>query len=252
MLKRAIDPEDEAQRRWAMRGLLWVFLFVAGLAACVTIVFLTMRQVMAIGGACATGGAYVSARACPQAIWLMPIAIVAGLACIGLYLFRRPPGTGNIALLAWPALFLSLGWNFFEYGLWPPGGQGLAWGWLVCAFVFALMGGGPLIVAASGGVGPFFRRHFWDDEPPAPPPPPPPARAPLPSWTKDLPPRKTSASASPPSAAVPRPETPAPAGDTAPDLVAQLERLDTLHRSGSLTTAEFEAAKQRLLAGGRG
>ncbi len=252
MLKRPVDPEDEAQRRWAVRGLLWVFLFVAGLAACLTIVFLTMRQVMAIGGACSTGGAYVSARACPQAIWLMPVAIIAGLACLGLYLFRRPAGTGNIALLAWPALFLSLGWNFLEFGLWPPGGQGLAWGWLICAAVFALMGGAPLLGAASGGLGPLLRRYFWDDEPPAPSAPPPPARAPLPAWAKNLPPRKSPAAASAPAAIAPETAAPLPAGDAARDLVAQLERLETLHRSGSLTDAEFEAAKRRLLAGGRG
>ena len=49
--------------------------------------------------------------------------------------------------LLWPALFLSLGWNFLEFGLNPPGGTGLAWGWLVCAVTFGLMGGVPLIWA---------------------------------------------------------------------------------------------------------
>ena len=33
-----------------------------------------------------------------------------------------------------------------------------------------------------------------------------------------------------------------------PDMVSELERLDTLHRSGSLSDAEYEKAKRRLLA----
>jgi hypothetical protein len=47
--------------------------------------------------------------------------------------------------LAWPGLFLSLGWNFLEFAFAPPGG-GLAWGWLVCGVLFALMGGLPLLL----------------------------------------------------------------------------------------------------------
>ncbi len=48
--------------------------------------------------------------------------------------------------LAWPGLFLSLGWNFLEFAFAPPGG-GFAWGWLICGVVFVLMGGLPLLLA---------------------------------------------------------------------------------------------------------
>ena len=47
--------------------------------------------------------------------------------------------------LAWPGLFLSLGWNFLEFAFLPQGG--LAWGWLICGVVFVLMGGLPLLLA---------------------------------------------------------------------------------------------------------
>jgi hypothetical protein len=47
-------------------------------------------------------------------------------------------------LLAWSMLFLSLGWNFLEFGLHAPGGGGLAIGWLVSAAAFFAMGGGGL------------------------------------------------------------------------------------------------------------
>ena len=57
---------------------------------------------------------------------------------------RRSP------LLAWPALFLSLGWNFLEFGFDPPGeDDGLVWGWIVCGVVFWLMGGLPLFALAA-------------------------------------------------------------------------------------------------------
>jgi hypothetical protein len=52
----------------------------------------------------------------------------------------------NLTLLAWPALFLSLGWNFLEYGVDPPGTGGVAVGWLICAVVFFAMGGIPLVI----------------------------------------------------------------------------------------------------------
>ncbi|MSO78348.1 MAG: hypothetical protein EXQ79_01935 [Acidimicrobiia bacterium] len=54
----------------------------------------------------------------------------------------------NLTLLAWPALFISLGFNFADYGINPPDsfGSGASAGWIVCAVVFFLMGGVPLIL----------------------------------------------------------------------------------------------------------
>lgn len=61
---------------------------------------------------------------------------------------------------AWPALFLSLGWNFLEFGLNPPGPEsGLVWGWLICAIVFGLMGGLPLLATIK----PVFKRFAGGD-----------------------------------------------------------------------------------------
>src|SRR5262249_24723134 len=59
----------------------------------------------------------------------------------------------------WPALFLSLGFNFLEYGLDPAGdATGPEWGWLFCAAVFALMGAVPLLVLLRPAV---LARTFW-------------------------------------------------------------------------------------------
>jgi hypothetical protein len=123
---------------------------IGGLALCITLVFLGMRAVMDVGGACADGGPYVSAQSCPDGS--TPALL---LAIFGLFLFggigavygSRVGGIwGAAPLLAWSGLFLSLGWNFLDYGLFnPPGDETVIWGWLVCGVVFVAMGLAPLL-----------------------------------------------------------------------------------------------------------
>ena len=94
---------------------------VAGMATAITLVFLGMRAVMAIGGSCAEGGPYVSARACPDgATPAMLLGIFGGIAATGLAAWKGAALGGAFAsvwILGWPALFGSLGWNFLEFGL---------------------------------------------------------------------------------------------------------------------------------------
>ena len=137
--------------------------------------------------------------------------------------------SGKIAY-AWPALFLSLGWNFLDYGLDPPGGDdGLVWGWLVCAVLFFLMGGLPLLALWSPKV---LRNTWW-------PPDPQPRIAGLP------------ASGSPPSS--PPPRAPSPVRTAPPvtsgdgDVVARLERLAALRDRGAIDADEYERAKKAVL-----
>lgn len=56
----------------------------------------------------------------------------------------------SVLALAWPATFLSLGWNFLEFAFTATKGHGLVWGWLVCGVVFVLMGGLPLVYVIQG------------------------------------------------------------------------------------------------------
>ena len=55
---------------------------IGGLALCITLVFLGMRAVMDVGGACADGGPYVSAQSCPDG---STPALLLGI--FGLFLF---------------------------------------------------------------------------------------------------------------------------------------------------------------------
>ena len=203
---------------------------VAGLAFCLTALFLSMRAVMAIGGACASGGPYVPAVVCPDVvIALTPLSI------FGLFLFGGLAFWGGASLgggwaalvaLAWPALFLSLGWNFLEFGLNPPGAEPgqLAWGWLICAVVFGIMGGGPLVVgiwglreARRGGRAEAARFTYGTQRL---------AATPRGGFELHVARRGFQASAA---------------------VADRLERLIRLRDAGDLTDAEFEAAKRATL-----
>jgi hypothetical protein len=208
-----------------------IFIGLAGATAGLTLLFLGMRSVMEIGGACAEGGPFVPVRPCPKGVPLVMFGgIWGGLIFAGIYgwqAFRH--GVPNFIALLWPALFLSLGWNFLEFGLDPPGG-GLAWGWLVCAVVFGLMGGLPLV-----WVLPWIGRRFSGKDPAE-------------DWRSSL---GTLGAIRAVASSIPRIKTvSASTGST--DLVSALERLDALHRSGAIDAAEYEAAKERLLGLGGG
>ena len=216
----------------------WLLLATAGLSACITIVFLSMRAVMDIGGACASGGPYVSANPCPDGVGLlMSFAFPAGFGFAWLAGWAGSRiGRGYVAvpLLAWPALFLSLGWNFIDYGLVsPPEGETLVWGWVIPGLLFIAMGGIPLLVAIK------WRSDFGNEDRAAA------LRARL-RRAQSL----SAQSASAQSASSQLESSPAgwsagaTTGDPAPDgLVDRLERLARLRADGTLTELEFEAAK---------
>jgi hypothetical protein len=219
----------ETERRAALRALPWVFLSFLGIATGMALTYIVMRAVLEIGGSCASGGPYVSARQCPDVTWLMPVGIVGGAFCGIAYFFLKPARAPSFTSLLWPALFLSLGWNFLDFGLKPPGRTGVDWGWLVCAIVFALMGGLPLLGMLITSPRIYLRRVFWGMTEAAPTPMPPP---------------------SPFVGRAARPSAPPSASDDADDVVTALERLERLRKSGALTPEEFAAAKRRVLAGG--
>lgn len=200
-----------------------LFAAVAGAAASLTMLFRSMRSVLEIGGSCGSGGPYQVVRPCPKGIAaITPLSIWVGigfvaLAAVAAMRLKVP----SVAWLAWPALFLSLGWNFWEFGLDPPGAGGLAWGWIVCGVLFVLMGGGPLVAAIG------WARHG--------------------GTTGPRPAARATAKAAAVGTAVRRATTPPPFRDD--DLVGRLERLADLHRSGALDDAQYESAKRSVLEG---
>jgi len=223
---RQVRSDDASPRAVAL-----LLVGLAGLALCLTLLFLGMRAVMDIGGACADGGPYVIYRSCPEGV---PIAMIGGI--FGLFAFGALTAIGgaliggrynSLVLFAWPALFLSLGWNFLEYGMAPPGGGGPEFGWLLPGVVFVVMGGVPLLAALPG-------RSPLRRDPAA-----------IRRLLADLQARQRQMAfrerASPPL-------SPAAARRERMDLTSRLERLADLHREGALTDAEFDEAKRRVIA----
>lgn len=206
-----------------VRSTIWISLSLAGVACGLTLVYLSMRAVMDVGGFCAQGGPFVIETECPDNVpGLMVGGLLGGLVLafvyIGVAVTRKIP---SFAGLLWPALFLSLGWNFLEYAFDPPGtGGGVVWGWLVCGVVFMLMGGLPLIAMLPATVRGFTR----EETRPA-------------GWPAGMPLAHMQRVAA-------RVQPTAPTGAR---MVDELERLSRLHDRGALTDDEYAAAKARLL-----
>lgn len=237
----------------ALRATIAVFLTLAGVSCGLTLLYLGMRAVMDIGGACASGGPYVPRVECPEGVPLLMMAgIWGGIIFVGLYLWATTKHkVPTLVAFAWPALFLSLGWNFLDYGLDDPAGGGLVWGWLICAVLFALMGGLPLLPMAKPVLGQFAKKG--PDTPPQ-------AKVVVPTRTKVRELRavaKAGAAGSTPKGSKPKgpePQRPRPSagGGTDDSMVDALERLGALHKSGALSDREFEVAKRRVLHGEAG
>lgn len=110
-----------------------------GLAACVTVLFLGMRAIMATGtGFVASGGPYEIAHPAPDGVWLIPVSILSAVGFIALHWRGAGRLQGyNLLMPMWVVVFFSLGANFLEFGV-----RGLKSGgaaWLLCGVVFWAM-----------------------------------------------------------------------------------------------------------------
>jgi hypothetical protein len=140
-----------------------------GVAAAVTCLSLSMRDVMVSnGGFCASGGPYAIApgHQCDTgAVWPMIAAPWVGLLFAWLLVAASSAWSGGriagVGTLLWFALFGVLGWNFLDLGFDPPG-PGSGAGWIVCGVVFWLMALGGLY-AALLGLRPYFAPRPDDD-----------------------------------------------------------------------------------------
>ena len=129
---------DAARGTASYRTYVVLVVCVLLLGICLTWVFLAMRAVMYVGGACADGGPYVSAQPCPDGAGLMalgiPVMIISAMVGTFAAISVNAP---NLLIPMWGALFGSLGWNFLEFAF--IASDGIVWGWLVCGVVFELM-----------------------------------------------------------------------------------------------------------------
>jgi hypothetical protein len=223
---------------------------IGGVALCITIVSQGMRSVEKIGGACQSGAqSSVTAHACPAAVpGLLTGGIFAGLAFLALFVVCVGERGRPVVLLAWPALFLTLGWNFLDSGLHPATG-GTSVGFLVCAVTFIAMGGLPLLYiipqlfqalrgrddsTSTSTPRPFASTRVQFSQPTP--------------WSGMTTPPTMTPTAWPvvtpaPPTAPPAASSPSATGDVAADL----ERLASLHARGELSDTEYDEAKRKTL-----
>lgn len=243
-----VTTEFGSERRWGAGDVAIYIVGVVGLAASITIMFLGMRAVLNVGGYCAEGGPYVIETHCPEGVALLiPLSVFAGLgsaALIGWKGARLAGPWGALVLLAWPALFMSLGWNFLEFAFFPPPPEtGIVLGWLIPGVLFEIMGAFPLLALLPDRDGLSRRRARGQPAHDA-------AAEGEARYSNEL--RRVRrrllnglvreaherSSATGPATTLPEVEH---------DLVSKLERLAALHRAGSLSYDEFQRAKAALL-----
>jgi hypothetical protein len=151
--KKTMNPITSTENRspscsWSpgFRLLLGLTGFCLGL----TLLFLSMRSVLNVGGFCAEGGPYQIAVHCPKGISIITPLSVLGMVICGIIAvipsFKKGP---YLIILMWSAIFISLGWNFLDFGFNPPSDGAMVVGWLVCGVIFIIMALVPLYFLAS-------------------------------------------------------------------------------------------------------
>jgi hypothetical protein len=124
---------------------------IAAGAAAITMLSMLLRASTAVGGSCADGDASLATSPCRSHAGPVLLLVVAcALGC----LLAVSWGAGALGaptplFLAWPALCLTLGWNFLRDGFDPSMGEDLALGSIVGGVVFLLLGVGPLFLRRS-------------------------------------------------------------------------------------------------------
>jgi hypothetical protein len=206
-------------------GAILIVITAGGVVMALTTLFMSMSTVMDIGGTCGSGGPYEIAHPGPGGVaGLLPGAIWGGLIFTGLYVlvcakFKVP----SFVSLIWPGLFLSLAYNFFDYGV----RGGVNAGWIVCGIVFALMGVVPLIWAVP---------HLW--------------RVYVHGREDDPKPWHVSTTGAAMGSAMSAVKLFDRLGRSPnEDMTESLERLDELHQSGALDDLEYAKAKDRVIRG---
>jgi hypothetical protein len=237
------------------------FLFVlVGLALCSGAVVAFCYSIYKLGniGTCASGGPYVSARPCPAgtaaSILLIPGALLVGAIGLGIYSASgisdawRSSSIG-LGLWLWSFIFLGASGSLAYAAFGPASdttgtGSGTSLAAIILLVVFIPMAVIPLIAAARSG------RNARRNNPTS-----------VMTWTGTRQPVGSAAiatgsatGASTGAAVAPTRPTAWPGASTPAavkgggDVVARLERLNSLKTAGAITTAEFDRLKAEVLA----
>ncbi len=204
-----------------MRYLVCTFLGMTLFAFCWVAVGYGIFQLLQVG-TCASGGPYVSARECPDGIGGLMVALSGGIILLfvaaGIYIARgtppgsaRPPENAAVVIWFWTGLFWALAIGCF-LAVWGPDanpGPGGETGGLIVGFMGLIMGAGGLLALKFGR-------------------------------------RKKRASTTVNPAMVKVAET-ASRFTGAANPEDRLETLDRLRKQGTITEAEFQTLKSKIV-----
>jgi hypothetical protein len=111
---------------------------------CFSLLFLGAMTVMGLGGYCASGGPYVIAVECPDAVTAtMPLSVFGGLAAVAIGVFFARGFGVPVVSWAWPILFVGLGGGFLFVGVLAFAFGGLTF--VIIGVLFVVMGLVPLV-----------------------------------------------------------------------------------------------------------
>jgi hypothetical protein len=116
-----------------------------GISACLTINVLGGVKIMDAGGFVASGGPYEIAHPVPTGLGVLPLAWVGLFAfSIAHVIFASRIKAPQLVYATWCALWTGVGAVTLQYGLRPPNGAALAWGWIIMGGVFLMVGLGSI------------------------------------------------------------------------------------------------------------
>jgi hypothetical protein len=206
-----------------MKYVIRTFLAMTLFAFCWVAVGYGIFQLLGIG-TCASGGPYVSARQCPDGTGGLMLALTGGILGLflaaGIYVSRgKPPGSASppqnaaVVIWFWTGLFWAIAAGSF-LAIWGPEanpGPGGKTGGLIVGFMGVIMGAGGL-----------FALNFR---------------------------RRTSPSPDSFNPAVARMIGTATRFSGAADPVSRIDTLERLRQQGTLTEAEFQTLKSKIIGG---
>ena len=144
----ALDNRESSGAVSYLLSLVGAFLAVTGFACCLTCFNLGLLEILNMGGFVAAGGPYSIEHQAPSWFWIIPVSFITGV----IFMFvnfkcARRTGGLHILILAWPALFISIGSGFLIKGISPPAdvSETIVISWLICAAIFLAMGLAPLL-----------------------------------------------------------------------------------------------------------
>lgn len=112
-----VAPSPPAKQPGRPRSIALTWLGMVVVAGSVTVLFLALRGLFGLDAACSAAIAGGDGKDCPASVAVaVPVAVLVMPMGMAVAMAGSKPEPGpRLWLLAWPALFVAVGWNLWEY-----------------------------------------------------------------------------------------------------------------------------------------